>query len=895
MNALRDYLQPASKKSKNASKKADNEEKSTDSAPIELLDTPSLGSPTSQTPAGSRFSSRPSSIYPAGDFRNATRQSILDIKSDVMVNWLHQQQLERLWGMENGREGIVLKKSKGDFTCSPPALRSNLFFNQVVAMNVRCAMTVSTHFIRIFLKRNMADHVPLADGLQLQVLPSIEHLHNCQKHHFAAFIKDQQFLVVWDDEPKNMLNRAAHIEDSLMRMIWGNADALEQVDEKKSANVSMVELTDGTVNPGELEDPLYTEKRPTVLLNPIMVGLTLTLLISALGLGWRSLAQEVAIDGKFIRLALLAVTPCQIFVSLFFMQIIVVNIAQIIGPISQLNSNSKFYSGKPPRRLNRDGFLPHVTIQMPVYKEGLAAVIQPTIISLKAAISTYEMQGGSANIFVNDDGMQLVSAEDAQARRDFYEEHNIGWVARPKHNPKPEDGEKAFLRRGKFKKASNMNYALMVSNKVEDRLLLVQRHSNWTQEDEYAAYEQCLAEVLTGEEGRAWAEGNIRVGDYILLIDSDTRVPVDCLLDAASEMEQSPQVGILQYSSGVMQVTDSFFENGITFFTNLIYTAICYTVANGDVSPFVGHNAILRWSALQEVSYEDEDGYEKFWSESHVSEDFDMSLRLQVAGYIIRLGSYTGEGFKEGVSLTVYDELNRWEKYAYGCNELLFHPFRFWVTRGPFTPLFRKFLTSNIRFTSKITILAYIGTYYAIGAAWILTLLNYFLIGWFNGYLDHYYLDSFKVYFSLIIVFSALGNISLAILRYRLSQKSLFGAIFENFQWLLLLTVFLGGISLHVSQALLCHFFEIDMTWGATAKEVENVTFFEEVPRLLKRFKFTFIFCIASVAIMIVCAVALPWEWRITDFVAIYPLCSVVASHFFLPVVLNPALMMFTW
>lgn len=214
----------------------------------------------------------------------------------------------------------------------------------------------------------------------------------------------------------------------------------------------------------------------------------------------------------------------------------------------------------------------------------------------------------------------------------------------------------------------------------------------------------------------------------------------------------------------------------ITFFTNLIYTAIRYTVANGDVSPFVGHNAILRWSALQQVSYEDEDGYEKFWSESHVSEDFDMSLRLQVAGYTIRLGSYTGEGFKEGVSLTVYDELNRWEKYAYGCNELLFHPFRFWLTKGPFTPLLRKFITSNIRVTSKITILAYIGTYYAIGAAWVLTLMNYFLIGWYNGYLDHYYLDSFKVYFSLIIVFSALGNISLAVLRYRLSERSLFGA-----------------------------------------------------------------------------------------------------------------------
>ena len=164
--------------------------------------------------------------------------------------------------------------------------------------------------------------------------------------------------------------------------------------------------------------------------------------------------------------------------------------------------------------------------------------------------------------------------------------------------------------------------------------------------------------------------------------DSDTRVPVDCLLDAVSEMEQSPDVGIMQFASGVMNVTDSFFENGITFFTNLIYTAIKYTVSNGDVAPFVGHNAILRWSAIQEIGYFDEDGYEKFWSESHVSEDFEMSLKLQCNGYIIRLAAWDNAGFKEGVSLTVYDELARWEKYAYGCNELLFHPIRTWLWKG---------------------------------------------------------------------------------------------------------------------------------------------------------------------------------------------------------------------
>lgn len=107
-----------------------------------------------------------------------------------------------------------------------------------------------------------------------------------------------------------------------------------------------------------------------------------------------------------------------------------------------------------------------------------------------------------------------------------------------------------------------MNFGLMVSNNVEEKLTRVVRHDGWTQNDEASEYERCLQEVLE-EHGRAWADGNIRIGDYILLIDSDTRVPSDCLLDAVSEMEQSPEVGIMQFSSGVMNVTGTYFENGI--------------------------------------------------------------------------------------------------------------------------------------------------------------------------------------------------------------------------------------------------------------------------------------------------------------------------------------------
>jgi hypothetical protein len=457
------------------------------------------------------------------------------------------------------------------------------------------------------------------------------------------------------------------------------------------------------------------------------------------------------------------------------MQSLATGLAQMIGPISQMNANTRYYSGVAPPRLY-DSVLPHVTIQCPVYKEGLGAVIDPTVKSVKAAISTYEMQGGSANIFINDDGMQLLSTEQAQERREYYEEHNIGWVARPRHSPKPSAGEKGFIRAGKFKKASNMNYALNVSTRVEDHLSTVDRHEGWMKEDEREAYDTALARVIESDDGQTWAEGNVRVGDYILIIDSDTRVPADCFLAAVSEMEMSPQVAIIQFSSGVMNVTNSWFEKAITFFTNFVYTSIKFAVANGDVAPFVGHNAFLRWSAVQDVAFNAKDGTEKFWSEETVSEDFDLALRLQTSGYILRLASYAGQGFKEGVSLTVYDELARWEKYAYGCGELVFHPFAQWIFRGPFTPLFRRFIFSCMPIHSKITIMAYIGTYYAIGSTWILTLLNYCLVGWFNGYLDHYYVDSFKVYFSILMVFAVLGNFALAILRYRTEERSLFGA-----------------------------------------------------------------------------------------------------------------------
>jgi hypothetical protein len=60
----------------------------------------------------------------------------------------------------------------------------------------------------------------------------------------------------------------------------------------------------------------------------------------------------------------------------FFTLQLIQNVAMALGPIVQYRQNSKYYSAHAPRPNKQvDSNLPHITIQMPVYKEGLEAVL----------------------------------------------------------------------------------------------------------------------------------------------------------------------------------------------------------------------------------------------------------------------------------------------------------------------------------------------------------------------------------------------------------------------------------------------------------------------------------------------------------------------------------------
>ncbi|KAF2709488.1 hypothetical protein K504DRAFT_455200 [Pleomassaria siparia CBS 279.74] len=863
--------------------------------------------------------------------------------------------------------GVLLRRPDGIYTAEPLFLNHDLV-NAIERLGAAVAFTMSSDVTHALLQQITPLQKELfldSRGFGLPIANSVKDIASGKSHIFreayVCLCRQERMVLVWGDTVPGILAHGTDIETKLLGLVWGsqiaphNSVAIhqqsplthsQQVSSQGHARSSVYpisapftgstpsEMTEkiGAINRAiEVEemgdkafDPekeMEIPERKFLLIHSVTIAIAIILVIVVEMACLAKLITEYRLDGRMIRFALVATIPLFASFSLFYFIVIGGSLGQLFGPLSALQETSLYYSGKAPKPGRHPDYeLPHITIQLPVYKEGLKGVIIPTVTSLLAAVKDYESHGGTASIFVNEDGMRCVSHELQEARKAFYELNNIGWVARPKHNEprkgktgggmfsrkknKSKDAEEGeeekedtnyFTRAGHFKKASNMNYCLDFSLRVEDELLrlideMCERRGctqdDLTIEEEDELYDQARNAMLEKDEGRTWAAGNVRVGEIILIVDSDTRVPEDCLLYGALEMHESPEVALLQHASGIMQVVNNTFENGITYFTDLVYTSIQYAVGSGDCAPFVGHNTFIRWKAIQSIAFQ-EDGRTKFWSEDHVSEDFDVSLRLQINHFVVRLATYHNGGFKEGVSLTVYDELARWEKYAYGCNELVFHPLIKWFTKGPLTPLFWKFLRSPIKVTSKITILAYIGTYYAIASAIPLTLANYVLVGLIGDDIDQFYITSWKIFVGMAVVFNVLSPLAYAMLRHRLGQKTFFWSLVETAKWMPFFLLFFGGISFHLLKAISCHFFSIRIEWTTTAKELTESGFRVGLDRIVRDFKWMYMFLVPIIGGMIYLALFAPRGWTISDFAAIVPLANQVGCHALLPFALG--------
>ena len=119
--------------------------------PTKPMEMSGVSSPGAVSGSGTpRYSSsRPASLYPTGDFRNSAIEEIREVKTDVMVNWLHQQQLEKMWVNGGQSEGVVLKRSRDIYACCPPELAhyQGDFYDAVRALNVKVGSLHTTSVV----------------------------------------------------------------------------------------------------------------------------------------------------------------------------------------------------------------------------------------------------------------------------------------------------------------------------------------------------------------------------------------------------------------------------------------------------------------------------------------------------------------------------------------------------------------------------------------------------------------------------------------------------------------------------------------------------------------------------------------------------------------------------
>jgi hypothetical protein len=99
--------------------------------------------------------------------------------------------------------------------------------------------------------------------------------------------------------------------------------------------------------------------------------------------------------------------------------------------------------------------------------------------------------------------------------------------------------------------------------------------------------------------------------------------------------------------------------------------------------------------------------------------------------------------------------------------------------------------------------------------------------------------------------------------------------------------LFFGGISFHLLKAIFCHFFSIKMEWAATAKELSESGFRVGLDRIVRDFKWMYMFLVPIIGGMIYLAQFAPRGWLISDFAAIVPLANQVGCHALLPFALG--------
>mmetsp|Transcript_32034 Transcript_32034/g.34421 ORF Transcript_32034/g.34421 Transcript_32034/m.34421 type:complete len:988 (+) Transcript_32034:130-3093(+) len=506
-------------------------------------------------------------------------------------------------------------------------------------------------------------------------------------------------------------------------------------------------------------EPLQIAFYTSVLSFLITIGVVGTLLFMAF---W-----QYTTVGRVIVECLLALLA---FIGLLWnIYFSVSSIMKCFIPAKAFQTNTKYCSVIPENKPKNAEWM-DVTIQIPVYKESLQEVLMLTLKSCMIARDHYIKNSGTAkcNIVLCDDGMmvflknnfaaaemlwetieatkgkyfklsQLLQKIPKPSRRHlkglsshavyevfhrmmYYYHYNIGFVARS-----------TFDRRGKFKKASNCNSHLRLTWGAEQLT-----------EADGISFEEALIENSHNSDGSRFVMfgGDVSIGELQLINDADARMSESVIIKTVPEFLNDKHLGFTQHATKTLddQRRESYYINMLSSYTDALYMGhFLLSSILGCHPPLVGHSIILRSEAVKSCgrirtlrkaqrwlkniglpflsvdqigSYNLQDnGSTEYWSECHVSEDFELMIHLYNLGFNGRYVNYPNCEFQEGITRTFDEEAGRHRKFALGAHELMFNSFNNWLGKGPFTPLFTTFLRSDIPSYYKIYLTSYMFGY----------------------------------------------------------------------------------------------------------------------------------------------------------------------------------------
>src|SRR5262249_49904358 len=149
--------------------------------------------------------------------------------------------------------------------------------------------------------------------------------------------------------------------------------------------------------------------------------------------------------------------------------------------------------------------------------------------------------------------------------------------------PYPEPGVPGTERAGRFRKASNLNYALRLADRLQGGAPLSEAHAHFRDAVPAHVYEL----------GR-W-RGDVRVGEIIVQVDKDSVIPPHVIRATVPEFVADPTLAYTQHSTYPTN-EERYFSVVVGWFTRLLYDlsirAKC--LIPGSFTPLMGHNVFLR-------------------------------------------------------------------------------------------------------------------------------------------------------------------------------------------------------------------------------------------------------------------------------------------------------------